>query len=54
MREIADIDVLADEVLRQRMVVLSLGMLAAGIAFVLWSRLRPIVVEAPAEEDQPS
>lgn len=32
MREIADIDVLADEVLRQRMVVLSLGMLAAGLA----------------------
>lgn len=32
MREIADIDVLADEVLRQRMVVLSLGLLAAGLA----------------------
>lgn len=32
MREILDIDVLADEVLRQRMVVLSLGMLAAGLA----------------------
>lgn len=32
MREIADIDVLADEVLRLRMVVLSLGMLAAGLA----------------------
>lgn len=32
MREIADIDVLADEVLRQRMVALSLGLLAAGLA----------------------
>lgn len=32
MREIADIDVLADEVLRQKMVVLSLGLLAAGLA----------------------
>lgn len=32
MREIADIDVLADEFLRQRMVVLSLGLLAAGLA----------------------
>ncbi len=32
MREIADIDVLTDEVLRQRMVALSLGLLAAGLA----------------------
>ncbi len=31
-----------------------LGMLVAGIAFVLWSRLRPIVVEAPAPEENPS
>jgi hypothetical protein len=27
-----------------------LGMLAAGIAFLLWSRLRPIVVETSAED----
>ena len=32
MREIADIDVLADEVLRQRMVLISLGMLTVGLA----------------------
>jgi LPXTG-motif cell wall-anchored protein len=31
-----------------------LGMLVAGIAFILWSRLRPIVVEAPPAEHEPS
>jgi LPXTG-motif cell wall-anchored protein len=28
-----------------------LGMLAVGIGFILWSRLRPIVVEAHHSED---
>ncbi len=31
-----------------------LGMLAAGIGFLLWSRLRPIVVEAHPRDDQPA
>jgi LPXTG-motif cell wall-anchored protein len=31
-----------------------LGMLVAGIAFILWSRLRPIVVQAPRADDEQS
>jgi LPXTG-motif cell wall-anchored protein len=31
-----------------------LGMLAAGIGFLVWSRVRPIVVETHATEDQDS
>ncbi len=29
-----------------------LGMLAAGIGFIVWSRVRPIVVEAHPTDDQ--
>ena len=32
-----------------------LGMLAAGAGFILWSRLRPIVVEThPGKDDRPA
>jgi LPXTG-motif cell wall-anchored protein len=31
-----------------------LGMLVAGIGFVLWSRLRPIVVEVHHGDDEPA
>jgi LPXTG-motif cell wall-anchored protein len=31
-----------------------LGMLVAGLGFILWSRLRPIVVEAHHGDDEPA